>query len=111
MRVPRPATTPESPLALRRAPMVMSLEIGHMFWIGHRVGARRLMNAVNHLGEADATPMDLCLICLAKLHHVARFDVLARERALEAWRRAHGLVEEADRSVARIARWTAPAAR
>lgn len=105
----RDASTPL--LVLRRALKVMTHEIGHMFGLEHCVRARCLMNGVNHLGEADATPMDVCPVCLAKLHHAIRFDVLARERALEAWRRSHGLVEEADRCAARIARWTAPAPR
>ncbi len=103
----RDASTPL--LVLRRSLKVMTHEIGHMFGIEHCVRARCLMNGVNHLGEADATPMDVCPVCLAKLHHAVHFDVLARERALEAWRRSHGLVAEADRCAARIARWTAPA--
>lgn len=98
-------------LVLRRSLKVMAHEIGHMFGIEHCTRFRCLMNGANHLGETDAAPLDPCPVCLRKLHHAAKFDLLARERALEAWRRAHGLIPEADRGAARIARWTAPARR
>ena len=96
-------------LVLRRSLKVMTHEIGHMFGIEHCVRFRCLMNGSNHLGETDAAPLDVCPVCLRKLQHAVGFDPLARERALKAWRRAHGLVSEADRSAARIARWMAPA--
>lgn len=93
-------------LVLRRSLKVMTHEIGHMFGIEHCIRFRCLMNGSNHLGETDATPMDVCPVCLRKLEHAVGFDPLTRERTLEAWRRAHGLIAEADRSAARIARWT-----
>lgn len=93
-------------LVLRRSLKVMAHEIGHMFGIEHCIRFRCLMNGSNHLGETDASPMDVCPVCLRKLQHAIGFDPLTRERALEAWRRSHGLLAEADRSAARIARWT-----
>jgi archaemetzincin len=93
-------------LVLRRSLKVMAHEIGHLFGIEHCIRFRCLMNGSNHLGETDASPRDVCPVCLRKLQHAVGFDPLARERELEAWRRAHGLVAEADRSAARIARWT-----
>lgn len=105
---PREADTPA--LVLRRSLKVMSHEIGHMFGMEHCIRFRCLMNGSNNLAETDGTPIDLCPVCLRKLQHAARFDVLARERALEAWWRSHDLVPEADRAAARVTRWTAPGA-
>ena len=105
---PREADTPS--LVLRRSLKVMSHEIGHMFGMEHCIRFRCLMNGSNNLDETDGTPIDLCPVCLRKLQHAARFDVLARERALEAWWRSHGLVREADHAAARVTRWTDPSA-
>lgn len=82
------------PLVLRRAAKVLTHEMGHMFGIQHCIHYQCNMNGANHLAEADATPMELCPVCLRKLHHAVKFDPLVRYEKLERFDAANGLEEE-----------------
>jgi archaemetzincin len=65
-------------LVLRRANKILTHEMGHMFGIRHCIYYECNMNGANHLNEADATPMNLCPVCLRKLHQAIRFDPVVR---------------------------------
>ncbi len=82
-------------LVLRRAAKVLTHEMGHMFGIQHCIHYQCNMNGANHLDEADATPMELCPVCLRKLHQAIRFDPVERYEKLEKFDEANGLDEEA----------------
>lgn len=81
-------------LVLRRAAKVLTHEMGHMFGIRHCIHYECNMNGANHLGEADATPMHLCPVCLRKLHHAVRFDPVERYESLAAFYLANALEKE-----------------
>jgi archaemetzincin len=78
-------------LALRRGLTVLSHEVGHMFGISHCVHYACLMNGFNSLQELDRTPMQLCRVCLRKLHSLTAFDPAARYTAVRAQLVALGL--------------------
>ncbi|WP_367875105.1 archaemetzincin [Luteolibacter sp. Populi] len=81
-------------LVLRRAAKVLTHEMGHMFGIQHCIHYECNMNGANHLDEADATPMELCPVCLRKLHHAIRFDPVTRYEKLQRFHEANGLEAE-----------------
>ncbi len=81
-------------LVLRRAAKVLTHETGHMFGIRHCIYYECNMNGANHLGEADATPMHLCPVCLRKMQHATGFDPATRYRKLRAFYQKHGLEPE-----------------
>lgn len=83
-------------LVLRRAAKVLTHEMGHMFGIEHCIHYECNMNGANHLAEADATPMELCPVCLRKLHRATRFDPILRYEKLRAFHSANGLKPEAE---------------
>lgn len=89
-------------LVLRRAAKVLTHEMGHMFGIRHCIHYECNMNGANHLDEADATPMELCPVCLRKLHHAVKFDPLVRYEKLERFHAANGLEEESKWIKARL---------
>ena len=78
-------------LVLRRALKVLTHEMGHMFGIEHCVHFQCNMNGCNSLQEADSTPMDLCPVCLRKLHHAIRFDPVKRYEKMRDFDAANGL--------------------
>ena len=82
-------------LVLRRAAKILSHEMGHMFGIHHCIHYECNMNGANHLEEADSTPMELCPVCLRKLHHAIRFDPVERYEKLERFHKANGMDAEA----------------
>jgi len=88
-------------LLLRRAMKVLTHEVGHILGLRHCVHHACLMNGCNHLNELDRTPDHLCPVCLRKVLHTTRTDVLARYAAIERFDREHGLVPEADFAKAR----------
>lgn len=79
-------------LALRRSFEVLSHEIGHMFGMHHCIYFSCLLNGSNHQHESDSRIMFLCPVCLRKLKHVVKFDVL--ERYKEMLRIFHSLDEQ-----------------
>lgn len=81
-------------LVLRRASKVLTHEMGHMFGIRHCIHYECNMNGANSLEEADSTPMELCPVCLRKLHHAIRFDPLDRYEKLERFHAANGMEAE-----------------
>lgn len=81
-------------LVLRRAAKVLTHEMGHMFGMAHCIHYECNMNGANHLDEADSTPMELCPVCLRKLHQAIRFDPVERYEKLEKFDAANGLEEE-----------------
>ncbi len=89
-------------LVLRRAAKILSHETGHMFGIRHCIHYECNMNGANNLEEADSTPMELCPVCLRKLHHAVRFDPMARYEKLERFHSANGMDREAKWIRARV---------
>jgi len=81
-------------LVLGRAAKVLTHEMGHMFGIHHCIHYECNMGGVNHLEEADATPMHLCPVCLRKLYHAVRFDPAERYEALAEFYRENGFKDE-----------------
>ena len=81
-------------LVLRRAAKVLTHEMGHMFGVKHCIHYECNMNGANHLDEADSTPMELCPVCLRKMHHAVKFDPVGRYEKLEKFYRDNGLEEE-----------------
>lgn len=90
-------------LALRRGLIVLSHEVGHMFGISHCVHYRCVMNGFNNLLELDRTPMQLCRVCLRKLHATTGFDPAARYVAVRDRLTAVGLSDEVPWISARLA--------
>ncbi|MDI1446410.1 archaemetzincin [Polyangium sp. 6x1] len=80
---------------LRRMIKVLLHEVGHMFGLAHCVYFLCLMNGSNHIEEADARPLHVCPICLRKLQHSIRFDVVSRYDALQRFYERAGLDDEA----------------
>lgn len=81
-------------LVLGRAAKVLTHEMGHMFGIHHCIHYECNMGGVNHLDEADATPMNLCPVCLRKLYYAVRFDPAERYEALAKFYRENGFDDE-----------------
>lgn len=82
-------------LVLRRATKILTHEMGHMFGIRHCIYYECNMNGANHLDEADATPMNLCPVCLRKLHQAIRFDPVERYGEMLRFYTQNGFEEEA----------------
>lgn len=69
-------------ILLKRCFKVLAHETGHMFGIKHCIYFRCVMNGSNSLDESDRRPLNLCPICLRKLHHSIGFQIRERYRAL-----------------------------
>jgi archaemetzincin len=93
---------------LARGLRVAVHEVGHMFGMGHCQAFRCIMNGIAHLDELDETPLQLCPVCLRKLHLVTGLDPHARDRALLGEFERLGLADEARWLRERIGRLTAP---
>ena len=94
------------PIIARRRCLVLAHEIGHMFGIKHCIYYDCLMNGSNSLAESDAGPLNLCPVCLRKLHHSVGFDLADREREIAEVLRDQGLTDDADWYRRRLARIT-----
>lgn len=70
-------------LILVRAAKVMSHELGHMFGLLHCVFYKCCMNGSNGIAETDRSPLNLCPVCLRKLHTCLDFNPLERYAKLE----------------------------
>mmetsp|Transcript_187 Transcript_187/g.322 ORF Transcript_187/g.322 Transcript_187/m.322 type:complete len:317 (+) Transcript_187:1372-2322(+) len=79
-----PASSPkrmlieENQLILWRSLQVITHELGHLFGLKHCIYFTCLMNGSNHQGEADASPLHLCPICLRKLQSNLKFNEASR---------------------------------
>lgn len=89
-------------LVLRRAAKVLTHEMGHMFGIRHCIHYECNMNGANNLEEADSTPMELCPVCLRKLHFAIRFDPVERYEELDHFHSGNALEKESAWVNARI---------
>jgi archaemetzincin len=69
-------------LLLKRCCKVLAHETGHMFGLKHCIYFRCVMNGSNSMSESDKRPINLCPICLRKLHHSIGFEIMGRYRAL-----------------------------
>ncbi len=89
-----------------RAFKILAHEFGHMFGLAHCVHHACLMNGVNHRDELDRSPLNLCPVCLRKLHLLLGFDPAERYDALRGHYETHGF-GEAEAFVARRLQWIA----
>ena len=78
----------------RHALKVLCHEMGHLFGISHCIWWQCIMNGGNG-HEVESMPLHLCPLDLAKLQEALGFDLVERERALEAMWVRHGLDDEA----------------
>ena len=78
-----------------RALKILAHETGHMFGFKHCTANLCLMNGSNSITETDRQPLQLCPICLQKLHDVIGFDVAERDLALAQVLEDAGLQSEA----------------
>lgn len=92
---------------LTRSCRVLVHETAHMFGLAHCIYFSCVMNGSNHLQESDARPLDLCPVCLRKLHSTIGFDVVKRyERLLDFYQQT-GFEAEARWVAKRCSRITA----
>ena len=82
-------------LLFLRCCKILAHETGHMFGMAHCIDYRCVMNGCNSIKENDAQPIHLCPVCLEKLQCATSFDIDKRYKALAAFYKATGLVEEA----------------
>eukprot|EP00062_Callorhinchus_milii_P004593 gi/632943134/ref/XP_007886790.1/ PREDICTED: archaemetzincin-2 [Callorhinchus milii] len=78
-------TPPITSKLLLRSCKTLTHEIGHIFGIKHCQWLQCIMQGSNHLEESDRRPIDLCPICLRKLHYAIHFDIKKRYKALLEW--------------------------
>lgn len=57
-------------------------------------GTRAVGNGSNSLGEADASPVHLCPVCLRKLHLAVGFEPVKRHQSLAQYYGEHGLLPQ-----------------
>ena len=69
-------------LILQRSCRTLAHEIGHIFGMQHCIYFKCPVNGSNNLDESDSRPMQLCPVCLRKLHSTIGFDPVARDRRL-----------------------------
>lgn len=68
----------EKSILLKRSCLLMCHEMCHMFGLNHCIYFHCLMNGSNHFEESDNTPLQLCPVCLRKLHASCQFDITDR---------------------------------
>jgi archaemetzincin len=76
-------------LFARRLLKLARHEIGHMYGMAHCTSPSCVMRGANSRAEADSTPLSLCPSCAAKLAYRLGDDGKERNKALEAFYRAH----------------------
>jgi archaemetzincin len=89
---------------LWRSCKVLVHEIAHMFGLTHCIYFKCAMNGSNHLEESDSRPMHLCPVCLRKLQHSTRFDVVSRYGGLFSFYKKTRFDDEAQWVQGRLAR-------
>lgn len=77
---PRPVDVDR--LILRRSCHTLAHEICHIFGMQHCIYFKCPVNGSNNLAENDSRPMQLCPVCLRKLHFTIGFDPNVRDRHL-----------------------------
>lgn len=82
-------------LCLKRTLRIATHETLHMFSMLHCTRWRCNLNGVNHLPEADATPLWLCPECLGKVKLATGVDLPKRFDALIAFFEKHKFADEA----------------
>ncbi len=83
-------------LCLKRTLRLATHETLHMFSMLHCTQYRCNLNGVNHLQEADASPLWLCPECLGKLKLATGVDLEKRFDALIAFHEKQGFAEESE---------------
>lgn len=91
---PRPADV--ETLILRRSCHTLAHEICHIFGMQHCIYFKCPVNGSNNLDESDSRPMQLCPVCLRKLHSTIGFDPVERDRRLIDVYQQLGFVNEAE---------------
>ena len=91
-------------ILLRRSCKVLVHEIGHMFGLDHCIFFWCVMNGSNHLHESDARPLNLCPVCLRKLHHSIGFDMVDRYEKLRHFYKQMGFKDETQWMAKRLSR-------
>jgi archaemetzincin len=82
-------------LLLWRSCKVLVHEIAHMFGLTHCIYFMCGLNGSNHLKESDSRPMHLCPVCLRKLQHSTRFEVVSRYGDLFSFYKKTGFDDQA----------------
>jgi len=85
-------------IILLRSCKVLAHETTHMFGLPHCIYFECLVNGSNNLSEADLCPLQLCPVCLRKLHFNVQFNPVTRYEELAKFYHAHDWDDEA--------RWT-----
>ena len=90
---PRPADV--ETLILRRSCHTLAHETCHVFGMQHCIYFLCPVNGSNNLAENDSRPMQLCPVCLRKLHAIVGFDPVDRDRRLLDVYQQFGFANEA----------------
>lgn len=80
----------EYKLFLERTLKVAMHETGHMFTMKHCTKYECLMSGVNHLGEMDRRPLDVCPECMAKVAWAMKYQPTERYRNLSNFWKTQG---------------------
>jgi len=91
-------------ILLWRSCKVLAHETSHMFGLQHCIYFKCVVNGSNHLKESDSRPLHLCPVCLHKLQHSIRFNVVERYSNLFHFYREVGFDDEAQWVAGRL-RW------
>nr|XP_033816847.1 archaemetzincin-2 isoform X5 [Geotrypetes seraphini] len=78
-------TPPVTSTLLLRSCKTLTHELGHIFGIRHCQWLQCVMQGSNHLEESDRRPLELCPICIRKLHCALGFNIAERYKALLHW--------------------------
>lgn len=70
-------------LTLRRSLKTISHEILHSLGFGHCIYFKCLMNGTGNIKEDDQAPFNLCCVCLKKLQHSLKMDVIERYQKMK----------------------------
>ena len=87
-RFTEPGVKRDQSMLLLRTVRTASHEVGHLAGLAHCIAYSCLMNGSNSLPEADARPLELCPVCMAKL---------CRGLSIRPAGRAAGLADAFDR--------------
>lgn len=69
-------------------------EIGHLFSIKHCTKYECVMSGMNHLGETDRHPIDVCPECMAKISWMSEYEPKKRYENLAEFCRTHNLKKD-----------------